>query len=80
MGVLVIAAVVRNLVREPPPGLADFTIYFACLALFLLRDWIFPAADIRVEPSRPQVSASGGWPPDRGADAPPAIQLGNDRG
>ena len=71
MGVLVIVAVVRTLVLGPPPGLADFAIYFACLALFLLRDWIFPAADIRVEPSRPQIAAPGGWPPDRGSDARP---------
>ena len=73
MGVLGIAVVVGNVVL-PPWGLVDFTIYFACLALLLLRDWIFPAADIRVEPSRPQVAAPGGWPPDRGADAPPARQ------
>ena len=69
--VLVIAAVVRSLVLEPPWGAPDLTIYFACLVLILLRDWIFPAADIRVEPRRPQVSAPGGWPPDCGADAPP---------
>ena len=72
-------SVVRNLVLKPPPGLADFTIYFACLALFLLRDWLFPAADIRVAPSCPQIAAPGGWPPDRDADAP-TIQLVNDRG
>lgn len=80
--VLGIAMVLISLVLDQPRGLAGVAIYCACLALILLRDWIFPAADIRIEPSRPQVAAPGGWPPrPAGAtDAPPAIQLVNDRG
>ena len=76
MGVLAVTLVVGNLVLDPSWGPAGFAIYFAGLALLLARDWIFPAADIRVEPRRPQLGAPGGWRPERGADAPPAIQLG----
>ncbi len=76
---LVLAPLVRNFVLDRPWGFPDFAIYFACLALLLLRDWLFPAADIRVEPCRPQVAAPGGWPPAGNTDAPPAIRLVNDR-
>ncbi len=80
MVALAVTLVVGNLVLDPSWGPAGFAIYFAGLALLLARDWIFPAADIRVEPRRPQLGAPGGWRPERGADAPPAIQLANDRG
>ena len=80
IGVLGIATVVCNAVLEQPWGFASVPVYFACLALLLMRDWLFPAADIRVEPRRPQVAAPGGWPPAAGAEAGPAIRLVNDRG
>ena len=79
MGALVAMLVVCSLVLDRPWGPVGFAIYFAGLALLLLRDWLFPAADIRVEPRRPQVAAPGGWPPAGGTDAP-AIRLVNDRG
>ena len=80
MVALAVTLIVSNLVLDPSWGPAGFAIYFAGLALLLLRDWIFPAADIRVEPRRPQLGAPGGWRPERSADAPPSIQLVNDRG
>lgn len=81
MGALAVTLVAGNLVLDRSWGPAGFAIYFAGLALLLARDWIFPAADIRVEPRRPQLGAPGGWRPDRGADAPgPVIQSVNDRG
>ena len=80
MGALAVMLIVCNLVLDRSWGSAGYAIYFAGLALLLARDWIFPAADIRVEPRRPQLAAPGGWRPERGADAPPAIQLVNDRG
>ena len=80
MGVLAVTLVASSLVLGRSWGPAGFAVYFAGLALLLARDWIFPAADIRVEPRRPQLGAPGGWRPERGADAPPAIQLVNDRG
>ena len=69
IGVLIIAAVVYDLVLEQPWGLADVPIYFACLVLVLLRDWILPAADIRVEPRHPRVAVRESGPPAGGTDA-----------
>ena len=80
MGALAVTLVVSNLVLDRPWGPAGFAIYFAGLALLLLRDWMFPAADIRVEPRLPHVAASGSGPAAGDTDAPPAIRLVNDRG
>ena len=74
MGALAVTLVVSNLALDRPWGPAGFAIYFAGLALLLLRDWMFPAADIRVEPRCPQVAVSVARPAGR-ADAPPPQEV-----
>ena len=59
MGVLTAMLVVCSFVLDRPWGPAGFTIYFAGLALLLLRDWIFPAADIRSRDRPISASATG---------------------